>query len=163
MRRRHICSERLDLPSWTRKNMLLFCKAFLLTLCVWEICGEPRLALCWPFKFKIQLVSPQRARGPHRGAGANSSSWHTWRCLFLLFLSCLLLLRLLLPLTLLHPPHPPFVSLCSIPPSETLQHRGSDAVSSRQGGQETPSQSAKLRRICVCLCERLKSSETQRL
>lgn len=68
LRRSHICFARLErqeLPSWTwgkkkeKKNLLLFCAALLLTLCVWRMFGEPRLAFCWPFMFKIQSVSLQ--------------------------------------------------------------------------------------------------------
>lgn len=82
----HICSARLGLPSW-KKNMSLFCAALSLTLCVWRMCGEPRLAFCWPFKFKIQ--SAARAR-PHRGDGTNFLSLCAWRYLFLFsaFTSC---------------------------------------------------------------------------
>lgn len=110
----HICSARLRLPSWTFR----FSHAALpLTLCVWRMCGEPRLAFCWPFKFKIQSVGPQHELRPHRGACANSSSWHTWRYPFLLFCSCLLLLLLLLltPPSLFVPPPKPAIQAVMLP------------------------------------------------
>lgn len=107
-RRSHICFARLGLPSWTlgKKNTSLFCAALPLTSCFWRMCGKPRLAFCCPFKFKIQSAGLQQELRPHRGAGTNSSSWHTWRYPFLLFCSRLLLLPLLL-LTPAFLPHLP--------------------------------------------------------
>lgn len=107
-RRSHICFARLGLPSWTlgKKNTSLFCAALPLTSCFWRMCGKPRLAFCCPFKFKIQSAGLQQELRPHRGAGTNSSSWHTWRYPFLLFCFRLLLLPLLL-LTPAFLPHLP--------------------------------------------------------
>ncbi len=139
-------AAKLDLGKKTtkkKKHTSLFCAALPLTLCVWRMCGEPRLAFCWPFKFKIQSLGPQRELRPRRGAGANSSSWHTWRYPFLLVCSRLLLLLLLTPLF----PPSRFV------PSPKPAIQGSDAVCSRHGSQEMPSQSTKLRRACVSVCK----------
>lgn len=74
--KRCICSARLGLlgRTYRKKNMSLLCAALLLTLCVWRMCSELRLAFCWPFKFEIQ--SAVRARA-HRGDGANFSSLYT--------------------------------------------------------------------------------------
>lgn len=91
--------------------MPLFCAALLLTLCVWRMCGEPRLAFCWPFKFKIQ--STARAR-PHRGDGANSSSLYTWHYL-------LYSLLLSPPAAVVIPANPAFSPLFVQPPK--LQYR----------------------------------------
>lgn len=110
------------------------------------MCGKPRLAFCCPFKFKIQSAGLQQELRPHRGAGTNSSSWHTWRYPFLLFRSRLLLPLPLLPLTPDFPPPPsPFVH----PPKPAVQ--GSDAVCYRRTSQEMPRQSTKLRRESVRL------------
>ena len=40
-------------------------------------CGDPRLPFCWPFKFKIQPVSPQWAL-PLTGEQPLTQSRHTW-------------------------------------------------------------------------------------
>lgn len=125
---------------------MLLCAALLLTLCVWRICGEPRLAFCWPFKFKIQSVSPRQELRPHRGASANSSSWYTWHYFFLLHLACLpQLLSLLLTL-------PPTTTSCLFVPPLKPAIQGNDAVCSRDGSQELPRQSTELRSVlCVAV------------
>lgn len=56
-----ICCAMIGAVKLVEINMLLFSAALLLTLCVWSMCGKPRLALCWPFKLKIQSAAGAQA------------------------------------------------------------------------------------------------------